>query len=166
MLRPAWLLWLFTLGAIPLLSCSGRPLQEWFLGHIGQNGVVLLLAVSLLGFGCLVVRYFVSNGEGIKPRYLLCSIPLLIVIALTTQSMVELSHIMVFGLFGFLTLRLFSLPLAIVLCLMVAGLDELLQYYLPSRVGDWQDVLLNLLSTGLGGMWAFFLHRDQQGRAG
>jgi len=63
---------------------------------------------------------------------------------------VEKIHIALFGLFDFLSHKLFGLKTSLVIGLSIACLDELLQHYLAGRVGDWRDVQLNLFSVSLG----------------
>ena len=55
----------------------------------------------------------------------------------------ELAHFLFFGMLAVQAtgLRLKGLAVA----LMVCALDELLQWFLPYRVGEWRDVWLNVL---------------------
>jgi len=48
---------------------------------------------------------------------------------------VEKIHIAIFGLFGFLSQKLFEQKVAALVCIGISGLDELLQYFLAARVG-------------------------------
>jgi len=73
---------------------------------------------------------------------------------------VEKIHVALFGLFGFLSYRVFRLHSAVFVCVAVAGLDELLQHFLVSRVGDWRDVWLNIFSVSLGLFLAFLFFAD------
>lgn len=154
--------WLLTLLTIPLLSVFGRPLQKWFYAQVGVKYVGAVLGSALFAIG-LYAAYKMIKKRGRKQLLrMFWSAPLLIIILITTQSVVELSHVIIFGLFGFLSLRLFPITYAIILCIAVSGFDELLQFFLADRVGDWQDVLLNFMSTGLGGIWAFLYKPPQE----
>ena len=42
---------------------------------------------------------------------------------------------------------LFRPRVAFAICIIVSAADELLQYYLPDRVGDWFDVAMNALAS-------------------
>lgn len=149
------ILWLLTMAAIPILSIIGRPLQRIIFAYMGAEKLAVLLSVLL--FLCLLCcGYYLFKSGGKKQLFqFFWSIPLLVLILLATQSAVELSHVILFGLFGFLSLRLFPVLLGVIIGVLVSGSDELLQLFLADRVGDWQDVLLNLMSTGLGGLWAY-----------
>ncbi len=70
---------------------------------------------------------------------------------------VEKIHIALFGLFGFLSLKVFEQRVAALLCVSISIFDELLQHFLAARVGDWRDVWLNLFSASLGMFLAFLL---------
>lgn len=70
---------------------------------------------------------------------------------------VEKIHIALFGLFGFLTQKLFEQKIAAVTCVSISLLDELFQHFLVDRVGDWSDVWLNIFSASLGMFIAFIL---------
>lgn len=62
----------------------------------------------------------------------------------------EKMHLLLFGAFGFLTLRLFGILRGVLICLTVAGIDELVQGIVPNRVADWHDVTLNSASALAG----------------
>jgi len=62
----------------------------------------------------------------------------------------EKLHLLLFGALGFISIRVFGFWKGLGMCLAVAGLDELLQLYLPSRVGDFRDVGMNTISGVLG----------------
>ena len=69
---------------------------------------------------------------------------------LTLPAVEERLHFLVFGAFGLASGRAFPIWLALLLGTTAAGLDELLQWALPDRVGDWRDVGFNLLAVGGG----------------
>ncbi|MEA2624494.1 MAG: hypothetical protein QOD06_539 [Candidatus Binatota bacterium] len=62
----------------------------------------------------------------------------------------ERVHFALFGAMGFLTLQALPRGSGIVLALSIAGLDEMLQWFLPDRIADWRDVGVNALSALVG----------------
>lgn len=74
----------------------------------------------------------------------------------------ERVHFIVFGLFGFVSMVVFPPRVAWVVCLAMAGGDELLQWWLPDRVGDWRDVAVNSVA-GVGGLMLAWSGRKRGG---
>jgi len=156
--------WLVSLLCIPLLSFYGRPLQlniisrfsmetlAWYLG-VMLSGVVLVFLIALLKSGLDHYAYHLIWVGGLS------------VLLYVHLPFVEKIHVALFGLFGFFSQRIFEQKLAALLCIAIAGLDELLQYFLAARVGDWRDVWLNLFSAALGMLLAFLLFEGNRKRA-
>ncbi len=65
---------------------------------------------------------------------------------------VEMTHFLLFSVLGWLSVTAFGPVMGCVAMLSIATGDEVLQYYLPERVGDLHDVLINSLS-GMLGLW-------------
>ncbi len=65
---------------------------------------------------------------------------------------IEMIHFLIFSLLGWLSVTAFGSFWGCVAMLSIATGDEVLQYFLPDRVGDLHDVLINSLS-GLLGAW-------------
>ena len=72
---------------------------------------------------------------------------LFLIVPLLLERVEERMHFLTFGLFGALSMALFAPRYAFIICLLGAGGDELLQFYLPDRVGDWRDVAFNALAS-------------------
>ncbi len=147
--------WIAALAAILTLSLWGRPIQGWVHAHVrgellawGIGGV--LAALTLAGLW-RVVRYRGTRAL----LHLLWLLPGLALLPEVFPLVEERVHFIVFGLFGFFTLRLFPLVPGLAICALVAGLDELLQAYLPDRVGDLRDVGVNLVASIIGGWLAW-----------
>ncbi len=119
----------------------------------------------------LAITFYMVKRGGVKQLWhLLWLAALFAVILLKIPIIEERTHIILFGLFGFLSLRLFPLPLGLIICATMSASDELLQFYLADRVGDWRDVFLNLISTGVGGVLAVISraasHKESCGKSG
>lgn len=155
---PLYLLWALTLTSIPIISVFGRPLQKWAFTRLGAGQVAILLGTVLFLLLFLLVIYLARHIR--EHRRIFFSGFVLAVFFLLVQWKIpvveERLHVILFGLFGFLSFRLFPVPLGIVFCIVLSAGDELLQLYLVDRVGELHDVYLNLLSTGLGGFLSIY----------
>ena len=154
--RKLILFWLLSLFFIPLLSVYGRSLQLYILNHYSTKTLSVYLGLILLG---VVAVYCVAlfRAGGNSYGFHLIWVAALVVLFYASLPFVEKLHIAIFGMFGFLSQKIFEQKLAAFFCVAVSGLDELLQYFLVVRVGDWRDVWLNLFSTALGMFLAFLL---------
>lgn len=145
-----FLVWAICFTAIPLLSFFGRSLQGVVFSLLSPFQLaILLLIVSVIIFLLFVCR----RPPGRNSTQILLEILWLgggFVILNMVLPPVERVHVLLFSVFGFLSQRLFGTRVALIICLTVSGLDELLQYFLPDRVGDLRDVLTNALSSTLG----------------
>lgn len=139
--------WLSTGFAILLLSLFGRSLQYWVVNTVGYGLAAWLLGLSMfVGTGLLISRLFKDNQ---RPPWvhLAWFLPLFLIVPLLLERVEERVHFLTFGLFGGLSMALFPPRAALVICFLGAAGDELLQLYLPDRVGDWRDVAFNALAS-------------------
>ncbi|MDX2470225.1 MAG: VanZ family protein [SAR324 cluster bacterium] len=112
-----------------------------------------LIWVSLLGLALLLgVTHGLLYFRSVKYRGWIFSILLffLLLVVVLVENDVERLHFIIFGLFGFFSARLFQPPYALGFCVTLGAGDELLQYFLPSRVGDLRDVGFNLVAASFG----------------
>ncbi len=146
--RAAWGAWLLLLIAIPSISAWGRPLLEALLGLMSPTWLALLMILcSLLALAaCTVWAY---RRQGTRRAVLLSGwlIVLFLLLPLTLPVVEERIHFLLFGGFGFFSVLLFPLLVALAVALLGAGLDELWQWVLPDRVGDWRDVGINAIAA-------------------
>ncbi len=102
-------------------------------------------------FLCVIAVWWAWKNRGAQVFWhLLWLIPLYVIFPMSLPIVEERLHFILFGAFGFVSLRLWRLLPGLLVCCLAAGGDELLQWFLPSRVGDWRDVGFNLLAC-LGG---------------
>lgn len=135
---------------IVALSVWGRPLLAVILQTLSRNtlGVTLQgLALGVLG-GLAVWLYAEQGPRGLL--HLLWLLPVGALLELSQQTLEERIHIPLFGVLGFLAARLWPPGRAILLGLGVAGGDELLQAWLPDRVGEWRDAAVNGAAVLIG----------------
>ncbi len=150
-MRSAWAL---TLATIPLLSIYGRTWQRTLSEQLAAAHLAQFISLSLLLLLFTAMVWLIRRG-GVKVLWhLLWSLPLFIWMPLDMPVIAERIHFLVFGLFGFLSVLSFGPILGLFLPLLFSGLDELLQWILPDRIGDLRDVSINMLASLGGAMLA------------
>ncbi len=153
--------WMLSCASIPLFSFYGRPLQLYSMTKYSYEELGLWLSLFLGGI--LIVLFICLLKARYSPYiYHLTWIAPLAIFFYISLPFVEKIHIVLFGLFGFLTQKLFEQRVAAVMCVSISFLDELFQYFLVDRVGDWRDVWLNLFSAALGMFIALVLSRENR----
>lgn len=132
---------------ILLLSIYGRALQSWVEDHLGYTAVAWIVALTLLA----LIMLYLFRGQPDSPSLpwmnLLWVLPLFVLLPLSLERVEERIHFLVFGVYGALSLLLFGPRAALLMCLLGAAGDEVLQYFLPDRVGDWRDVVMNFVAA-------------------
>ncbi len=148
--------WLIILGVIPVLSIFGRPLQRMIVQKISWGELTVLFLAISIGLLGLLVLYVRKQEVNRKWVHLAWAAAVFIVIPLMLPTVAERLHFIVFGVFGYLSFRSWGLPRAILICLSIGLLDELLQWWLPDRYGDWRDVGFNWLACIAGCLLGYF----------
>ncbi len=151
--------WFFSALCILCLSALGRPLQHWAFREVGEFGVAVLTGFLLFALGAVAIYWQEKQGVkrgGMKP--LLTSLTLvvaLVVITVALPQTEERLHFVTFGVFGFFSKKLLPVWLAILAIVILSAGDELFQAWLPDRVGDWRDVVINIMAGVLGSGFAW-----------
>ena len=149
------ILWLMVVVAIPLMSIFGRGMQGYMFENFSKKNIVITVG-AILALMCIYAIYgLVKNHAYSRMWHLLWFIPLFIVLPYNFPIIEERFHFIIFGLFGYLNARLFSIRIAFAVCVSASVLDEALQWYLPDRVGDWHDVGINLLASVAGAVFSY-----------
>ncbi len=153
-------LWLLNLASIPLLSCFGRPLQRSLQVALGAGPLAwilgILVALALFLAGRLLYRRLGWPGLIHLAWMVGFSAVLMIYVG---KYPARWLHIPLFGAFGFLSVRLFTLRTGTEVALALSVLDEILQHYLPDRKGDPEDMLINALCALVGLIFYLILRR-------
>lgn len=149
------LAWAVMLLATFALAIFGRPLQHWLesLALLRWFGAVLITLLAIV----LLVWLARSALRLPKHRTALVTVAggALLAWGATFDRPEETMHLLVFGLLGLLATRAFGLAAGLPVVAACAGADELLQLYLPSRVGDWPDFMTNTVSGAVGWLIAW-----------
>lgn len=139
-----------------------RPLQEWLRGHLGKEGMMILLGGMFLG-AALAGGFLINVRKLPRRNLILGSLLFLIGLAgsLALKIPEERIHLLEYGLLGILAPASLGgkngggIYLRALLFIFLVGLlDEGFQWLLPDRVGDWRDVGFNTL----GGVWGIALY--------
>ncbi len=142
--------WILVGAMIPMMSLFGRGIQRFVSDNLDRGTFTLIMG------GMLVVAAGASlawMARRRSKRALWHGLMLLGAILLITQTIpnaTEWIHFVLFGLFGLFATRLWRPAIAVAICLLVSGGDEVLQWFLPDRVGDPRDVLMNIAACLLG----------------
>ncbi len=145
--------WLLLLVAIPSMSIWGRPLLGAWRSLMSIEWLALMMFLVTLAAVVAGVFWVRRNGGGYRTGLLLSAwvIPLFLLLPLTLPVVEERLHFLLFGGLGFFSMLLFPPLVAVAVAVLGSGLDELLQWKLPDRVGDWRDVGFNV-AAALGGV--------------
>ena len=153
------------LGSLPY----GPVVVRWLRAGIGQGGFALAVNGVLAVAALLLSGWAVRRLDG---RHLLLLLVPLAVVGMVTIWMdnpAERFHFLLYAGLGILMLMVWghspsswAVPLSMVLAALVGGLDELVQHFLPMRVGDWRDVAMNAAGGTLG-VWAAALLGQKRG---
>lgn len=139
--------WLSVVVFIPLLSVYGRPLQYWVADTVGYTTAAWTITLGLVTCISLLLVYLKKNRMPVVSIHLLWFLAVFLILPFFLDRVEERLHFLTFGLYGALSMLLFTPQVAVILCLLLSGADELLQFYLVDRVGDWRDVGMNSLAS-------------------
>ena len=149
--------WLVIVVFIVLLSIFGRDIQLLLITRI--DSIYIAGSVFIVLFGLLFTLWRKRGKYQIQKRTFLVTTALLLggiaAVQLRYLMPAEAVHFLVFSWLGWVSTTVFGPLNAVVAVVSVAFGDELLQYYLPSRVGDIHDVVINLLSGFIGVLLKF-----------
>ena len=129
---------------------------------------LLSLALSISFF--LLLSVWIYNKKYKAKQFLFIISPLLLLtyLSLSLDVWVERIHFIEYAVLGLLishAVDVRTLPRMICtgcLITLIGAVDEIIQWYLPSRVGDMRDVFMNSVG-GLSGLWlGRFLFWEQQ----
>ena len=129
---------------------------------------LLSLVVSISFF--LLLSVWIYNKKYKAKQFLLIISPLLLLtyLSLSLDVWVERIHFIEYAVLGLLISRavnvrtLHGIIYTSCLVTLIGAVDEIIQWFLPNRVGDMRDVFMNSVG-GLSGLWlGRFLFWEQQ----
>ena len=153
------MVWLLILCLIPALSYFGRTLQYGIRDSMGY-GVFAWIIATLSSLLMIALLIWIKRKHQVLPLLNLAWVlPLYLVLPLLLERVEERVHFISFGLFGFISMMLFSPRIAFMLCVLLSAGDELFQHFLPDRVGDWHDVGINIVASFGTALFVFFIQQ-------
>ena len=138
-------------------------------GFIPKDLLDLISLVISISF-FLLLSVWVYNKNYKAKQFLLIISPLLLLtyLSLSLDVWVERIHFIEYAVLGLLISRavnvrtLHGIIYTGCLITLIGAVDEIIQWFLPNRVGDMRDVFMNSVG-GLSGLWlGRFLFWDQQ----
>ncbi len=148
--------------ALPTLSIFGRQWQRWAYEELSKELLGWLL-ISLLVVGVGMVIYVLSRMDWRKLWHVLWLAPIFLWLPWTMSAHPEERlHFLLFGALGWLAPQIMALPWALLALLSLAVGDEVLQYFLPSRVGELRDVGVNVLAASGGLLLALVMANSRK----
>lgn len=154
--------WAATVALTFALAIVGRGLQHWLesLDLLRWTGLAVVLVLALA-----VATWAIRIGPRLPRRRAATAVVAagaLLAWGLTFERPEETVHLLLFGAIGVTATLAFGLRAGLPVAVACAGADELLQWYLPDRVGDWPDVTTNTLAGAAGWLigWTHAGDRD------
>ena len=158
--------WLIFIVFYVLLIYISLPFARTILNHLyaslGKD--VLSLSVNILLLIFILYTSYKLFKKGIKAIILTVTVLLIaFLFASDMERPEERIHFIQYGLLGFLMFKMFKsfsfiiLGVSVLMLFLVGGVDEIIQYFLPNRVGDIRDVIFNFLG-GLLGLWVGYIY--------
>jgi hypothetical protein len=144
--------WLFSLFSIVLLSIIGRQVQLYIVARLNPFWIAGVIFVLLF---VLLARICKERRDRQAPLLVVgCSLFLVIsgIVAVYMGYLlpIEAVHFLVFSCFGWISATVFGPFYGVVVVLSTSVGDEIVQHFLPNRVGDLHDVTVNFISGCAG----------------
>ena len=153
--------WFGLIVTIVLFSVFGRALLRIFEQFVGRENLTWLIPIML---GVPLIIWWARQRPRLSKEVIFQMVWIAVaagVFMLITPHVEEGVHLLLFGLLGYFSLALFYPASGLMVCAAVSGLDELLQWVLPDRVGDWRDVAMNLAAALAGALLAMTDSRNR-----
>ncbi len=131
---------------MPLLSLTGRRLLVWVGTVLASTLLSGLLGFMVITLACLALYRVRRPRIGISCATLLAAGMAIYLIPRGEERF----HLVLFGLLGYIGQLAFDTRKALVLCAALSIGDELFQWFLPFRVGDLRDVVMNCAASMAG----------------
>jgi len=156
---------LFIYVSLPFFPAFISTLRN-FISKELLNFLSLVLSISFF----LLLSVWIYNKNYKAKQFILIISPLLLLtyLSLSLDVWVERIHFVEYAVLGLLISRavnvrtLHGIIYTGCLVTLIGAVDEIIQWFLPNRVGDMRDVIMNSVG-GLSGLWlGRFLFWEQQ----
>jgi len=156
---------IFIYVSLPFFPAFISTLRD-FISKESLNILSLVMSISFF----LLLSVWIYNKKYKLNQFLLIISPLLLLtyLSLSLDVWVERIHFIEYAVLGLLISRtvnvriLHGMIYTGCLVTLIGAVDEIIQWFLPNRVGDMRDVFMNSVG-GLSGLWlGRFLFWEQQ----
>lgn len=128
-----------------------RQVLGFFYSLIGRAALGYSINVLIIGLMSYVLVLLSRKGSAFQTLLLLAVTVLMVFYVKRPEERI---HFLEYGVLGFAVIKAGrGVFFALLFTALVGGVDELIQHFLPSRVGDWRDVFMNAAGGALG-VWA------------
>ena len=152
--RTIMAVWILTGVTIPVFSIFGRGWLQKVSAYLDAGELALVMGTALVAAAGACVMWLIRQKTVRAAWHGLWLALVIVSITQLLPNVVEWLHFILFGSFGFLAARIWYPLAAVLLCLLMSGFDELLQWALPDRVGDWRDLAINAAASLIGAVLA------------
>ncbi|MDD5222820.1 MAG: VanZ family protein [bacterium] len=151
-----------------------RDVLRYVYHHIGRNRFGAGVDVFLITVMAAIVVYFLLRKKIHRNLFDLFTLVVVFLATGITMQVMEIpeerAHFLEYGLLGGLIFSAWSKNLSgnwlylgsIFLVSLLGGIDEIIQYYLPNRVGEIRDWILNVAGGMIGISVAWILNRPSR----
>jgi hypothetical protein len=150
-------------GSFIVLSATfTNQLLFYFFEQFGRRQTTTAVGMLFILIGIWCNALIAKQGIPLKRKFFFFSLFVLgLILSWQIHLLAERIHILEYGLLGWFSIRdttknrfsLKAILLSFLIILFFGLLDEGFQFFLPQRVADWRDILLNCI----GGCWGICL---------
>lgn len=146
-----------------------RPVLNFLKEHLGHwfdflTNTMLITALSIIAL--VMINNRISWQKWILALIVFCLYGYGLILLKIPEERI---HLLEYGFLSFLVFRAYAKVAALpsrywqtfLTVSLVGTIDEIIQYFLPNRVGDIRDVLLNLVSCFLGLLLIYVLRKEK-----
>lgn len=134
-----------------------RQVLNLFVSAIGRNGVSIIIWGMFTALALFIGFKFFRKLAPLSKLLFAAMAAMGVFYAAILELPEERMHLIEYGILGFFLSKDFSfyyppklfIPLSVFFCVGVSAIDEIIQSFLPYRVGDIRDIIF----AALGGFW-------------
>ena len=149
-------LWVVSLALVLAYSAFGRPIQT---ALREQNLLRVFVAICLVSIFILAWK----KTKAQLKKYLIPVAVFLVAAWYYLEVPEERFHFFSFGLYGYFSVALFGFIGGAAANVILSIGDEVFQHFLPDRVADVRDVVINLIASACG-QYVAWIHFNKDGQ--
>lgn len=159
----------FIYATLPVM----RGVLRFLYRHLGRGELSIAVNIMIIVAMIAFIAYLLFHRR-IRNPFDIGTVVLVFLATGFSLTVIEIPeervHFLEYSLLGALIFTAWSLDLkgnqlylaSLALTSLLGGIDEFIQYFLPNRVGEFRDFLLNLVGGMIGIVVAWVLHRPPE----